>query len=40
MKMVLVFAAPAFFAFVLAAGPEMAMTVHADQVVARSGDDC
>jgi hypothetical protein len=40
MKKVLVFAALAFFAFVLAAGPEMAMTVHPDQVVACSGSGC
>jgi hypothetical protein len=30
----------AFFAFVGVAGPEMAMRVHPDQVVACSGDDC
>jgi hypothetical protein len=40
MKKVLVFAAFALFALALAAGPEMAMTVYPDQVVACSGDDC
>jgi hypothetical protein len=40
MKKVLVLAAFAFFAFALAAGPEVAMTVHPLQVVACSGDGC
>jgi hypothetical protein len=40
MKKVLVLAAFAFFAFALAAGPEVAMTVHPVPVVACSGDDC
>ena len=39
MKKVLVLAAFAFFAFALAAGPEVAMTVHPVQVVACSGHD-
>ena len=40
MKKVLVLAAFAFFAFALAAGPEVAMTVHPVPVVACSGNDC
>jgi hypothetical protein len=40
MKKVLVLAAFAFFAFALAAGPEVAMTIHPIQVVTCSGNDC
>jgi hypothetical protein len=40
MKKVIVLAAFVFFAFALAAGPEVAMTVHPYQVVACSGNDC
>jgi hypothetical protein len=40
MKKVVVLAAFAFFAFALAAGPEVAMTVHPLQVITCSGDDC
>jgi hypothetical protein len=40
MKKVFLFAALAFFAFVVVAGPEVAITVYPDQVVACSGDHC
>jgi len=40
MKRVLVFAAIAFFALAFATGPEVAMTVYPDQVVACCGSDC